>query len=89
MQTLDDTTTLIDLEQLVNGDDCKCQSTHDVPGTTVCTITVVARKSVCDMPAFNICQSSLNYNMSVLANLDRRCSGCKRPAFACWRVYPI
>lgn len=91
MFTLDETTTVIDLEQLVNGDDCKCQSTH-MQGCGPCTHKVVARKHSC-IPSFNICQSSYDWNekmISLSRSLhNKHCITCKRPAHECWTIIPI
>lgn len=88
MQTLDDATTVIDLEQLVNGDDCKCQSAHAGVEIGRCTHKVVGRKTHCE-GAINICQASYDWNMAKLADDWTICTGCKQHPSECWTVYPI
>lgn len=87
MQTLDETTTVIDLEQLVNGDDCTCEARHHEE--TTCSVEVTHRYlAACESRDARVCE-----NVAVTCvrwqRLGYNCASCRQPASECWTVIPI
>lgn len=73
--------------------ECACESAHgnclDFPGGDICTVEVVARKTVCDS-SFLICDASYRWNLEVVGIFgDEPCDGCYRPLGDCWSVIPV
>ncbi len=75
------------LSEMSDWEECKCESAHI---NIECTKSVVARKFVgCEPLSFLICQSSYNWNQSILNNVKGMCSSCKKHTSLCWKIVLI
>lgn len=74
-------TDVVVVDETILNDECPCEANHED-----CLRTVTHRVTSCDQRG-NVCA------LAVATILHRmtfyRCSGCKRRASECWRLYPI
>lgn len=88
MDKLEETITVIDLEQLVNGDDCKCESpTHDL-GRVECSGDVAYLLRDCHGRT-KICTNMGLRAIHYIAEGRVIHKSCGAPIRECWTIIPI
>lgn len=73
-----------DIELLVFGGECKCESPHVY---SECTLEVTHLSQSCVTPTRMICLGAASRNIRYMQSGN--CAGCLRPASECWTITPI
>lgn len=81
---------MFDFEELLLHD-VKCESLHKVPGNTVCSGTVVARKITSCGFSFLICENARVWNeMVITTESGTLCHPmCGNSVGVCWRIHAV
>ncbi len=81
---------VIALEELVFGDDCKCESQSHTENGTVCSVRVTHKvTTVCGKGDKLLCEIAANTLNEIMALGIYLCAYCNKKPDQCWTIRPI